>query len=125
MRFHHLGIACKNLDQELESIRSLHEVVSVSEIVFDPEQNARLCMIGTAEGLNIELIAGGQVENLVKKRISYYHVCYETDDLEAEIESFRDKGAFVVSDPKPAILFQGKRVAFLLVSYGLIELVES
>ncbi len=124
MKFHHVGVACRNIQDEIESIRKIHSVTDVSPIVYDEEQQAELCIIQTAEGVAIELIAGEQVANLVKKRISYYHVCYETDDIHAEIERLRELGAFLVSEPKKAILFGNRQVAFLQVSYGLIELVQ-
>ena len=124
MKFHQVGVACRNIREELEIIKKIHDVTDVSEIVFDIEQKAELCMIHTSEGVAIELISGEQVENLIKKRISYYHICFETKDINNEIERLQSIGALLVSDSKPAILFKNKQVAFLQVSYGLIELVE-
>lgn len=125
MKFHHIGIACKNIAQEIDAIKQMHDVVDISSIVYDPEQKAELCILKLGEGTTIELISGEQVENLIKRRISYYHICFETDDIEKEITRLQDLGGFLVSEPKPAILFSNKRVAFLQVSYGLVELVES
>jgi methylmalonyl-CoA/ethylmalonyl-CoA epimerase len=124
MKFHHVGVACHNIKEEIESISKIHEVTEISPIVYDTEQKAELCMITTLEGVLIELISGEQVANLLKKRITYYHLCFETEDIFAEITRLQDLGALLVSNPKPAILFNNKKVAFLYVSYGLIELVE-
>lgn len=124
MKFHHVGVACNNIKEEIESICKIHEVTDVSPIVYDTEQKAELCILHTAEGVAIELISGEQVANLLKKRITYYHLCYETDDIDAEIDRLRDLGSFLVSEPKEAILFENRKVAFLQVSYGLIELVQ-
>ncbi len=125
MKFHHIGIACKNIAEEIEAIKQMHDVVDVSPIVHDPQQKAELCILKLGEGTTIELISGEQVENLIKRRITYYHLCFETNDIEKEIMRLQDLGGFLVSEPKPAILFENRRVAFLQVSYGLIELVES
>ncbi|WP_333877380.1 VOC family protein [Flavobacterium sp.] len=125
MKFHHVGVACRNIETEIESISRIHQVIHVSDIVFDSEQKAQLCMITTAEGVNIELVSGEQVENLIKKRIAYYHLCFETNDLIAEINRLQELGAFLVSEAKPALLFNHRKVAFLQASYGLIELVEA
>ncbi len=125
MKFHHVGVACHNIKEEIESISKIHEVIEVSPIVYDTEQKAELCMLTTLEGVSIELISGEQVANLLKKRITYYHLCFETEDIFAEINRLQDLGALLVSNPKPAILFNNKKVAFLYVSYGLIELVET
>ena len=125
MKFHHIGIACKDISKEIKSISKIHDIIEISPIVHDTEQDAKLCMVKTSEGVNIEFISGPQVENLIKKRISYYHMCFEVCDIEKEILRLQSLGAFLVSDLKPAILFNNKRVAFLSVSYGIIELVES
>jgi methylmalonyl-CoA/ethylmalonyl-CoA epimerase len=124
MKFHHLGIACRNIPEEIENIKKFHEVIEISEIVSDAEQKAELCMLKTKEGISLELISGEQVENLIKKRISYYHICFETENINLEIARLQELGAFLVSDTKPAILFENNLVAFLQVSYGLIELVQ-
>jgi methylmalonyl-CoA/ethylmalonyl-CoA epimerase len=124
MKFHHIGVACANIKEEVDNITKIHEVIDVSPIVFDKEQNAELCILRTLEGIAIELISGEQVANIVKKRITYYHLCFETDDINTEIIRLQDLGAFLVSDPKCAILFDNRQVAFLQVSYGLIELVQ-
>jgi methylmalonyl-CoA/ethylmalonyl-CoA epimerase len=47
------------------------------------------------------------------------------DDINAEIERLVNENAFLISPPKPAILFQNRLVAFLNVSYGMIELLNS
>lgn len=125
MKFHHVGVACSDIKKEIESIKKIHEVIEVSNIVFDTTQKAELCMLKTLDGIAIELIAGEQVANIIRKRITYYHLCFETDDINAEILRLQHLGAFLVSEPQPAILFDNKKVAFLQVSYGLIELVES
>lgn len=124
MEFHHVGIACRNIQEEIISISKIHKILDISPIVFDREQKAELCIIKIAEGINIELISGEQVENLIKKRITYYHLCFKTDNIKIEIERLQNSGALLVSEPKPAILFENRKVAFLQVSYGLIELVE-
>lgn len=117
-------VICLNIEQEIRNIKNTHKILEVSPIIHDPEQDAELCMIKTDEGMNIELISGKQVENILKKRISYYHLCYETKNIEFEIERLNKKGCFLVSDLKSAKLLSDKKVAFMQTSYGLIELVQ-
>ena len=124
MKFHHIGVCCKNINKEIENIKKIHKVSEISEIVFDKKQEAELCMLKIEDGLKIELISGKQIENLLKKKITYYHICYEVTDILKEKERLVDNGAFLISDEKEAILFDNKKVCFLLTSYGLIELVE-
>jgi methylmalonyl-CoA/ethylmalonyl-CoA epimerase len=95
MKFHHVGVACHNIKEEIESISKIHEVTEISPIVYDTEQKAELCMITTLEGVLIELISGEQVANLLKKRITYYHLCFETEDIFEEITRLQDLGHFI------------------------------
>lgn len=124
MKFHHIGVCCKNIKKEIENIKKLHKVKSISEIIYDEKQEAELCILEIEDGLKIELISGKQVENILKKKMTYYHICYEVEDISKEKERLISNGAFLISDEKEAILFANKKVCFLLASYGLIELVE-
>ena len=125
MKFHHIGIACNNIEIEIENIKRIHNVNKISEIVYDNEQDASLCIIEIENGISIELISGNIVKNYIKKHITYYHVCYEIYDINIEIERLTSLGAILISKVKPAILFNGRKVAFLQLSYGLIELLET
>jgi methylmalonyl-CoA/ethylmalonyl-CoA epimerase len=125
MKFHHIGVVCKNIDDEILNISRIHEVVKKSPVVFDPEQNAELVLLTLSDGTNIELVSGKQVEILLKKNITYYHLCFEVDDLHSEIERLINENALLISPPKPAVLFNNREVAFLNVSYGIIELLSS
>lgn len=124
MIFHHVGIACKNISQELQKIKKIHLVIDETEIVYDKLQDANLCMITIEGGFKMEFVSGKPVYDFVKKGIRNYHLCYECEDINSEIEQLIANGAILVSTTKPAILFGGKLVAFLFVSYGLIELVQ-
>jgi methylmalonyl-CoA/ethylmalonyl-CoA epimerase len=56
-----------------------------------------------------------------------YHSCFETADLTATLSAWEEKGlrAVCISEPKPAVLFNGRKVSFYMVNgAGLIELLE-
>ncbi len=125
MRFHHIGIATENIEQMILYLKNIMSISQVGETVFDEKQNASLCMITLSDGTLIELIAGPVVEKLVKKRNFLYHICYETDDIEKQTALLLENGAMMISDAKEAVLFDYKRVAFLMTEMGLIELVEA
>lgn len=124
MKFHHIGICCKNIKEEIENIKKIHQVKSVSKVIYDKKQEAELCILEIEDGLKIELIAGKQVENLLKKKITYYHICYEVENITKEKEKLIKNGAFLLSDEKEAVLFSNRKVCFLMTFYGMIELVE-
>jgi len=102
----------------------LYDVTHVSELVFDQHQDASVCLIEANTDIHIELVAGPRVESLLRKGISLYHVCYEVSDLFLTMERFIAKGASVISEPKPAPLFDNRLVTFLDTRIGIVELLE-
>ena len=124
MKFHHLGIACRNLNEAKAWVRATHPIVEEVGPVADQLQDASFITLRTQDGLLIELIAGGQVANISKKGISLYHICYEVSDLDKSIGDFVAQGALVISSPKPSTLFHGRRIVFLNTLLGIIELLE-
>ena len=125
MKQHHLGIACENIEETLQKIEKLHDVVEKSALVFDDKQQAHVQLVTLADGTKLELISGKVVSGLVAKKIGLYHVCYEIDDMQVELEKAKASGASIVSMPKPSALFDERRVAFLMFPYGLVEFLET
>lgn len=124
LKIHHVGIVCKNIEKAIRDYCKLYNVLEISEIVYDDLQNARLCMLKTDTGLDVEFISGEQVANLLKAKRTYYHICYSVENLEVAIKHFEKNGSLMISEPKPAKLWGGERVTFLMTKTGLIELVE-
>lgn len=55
-----------------------------------------------------------------------YHICYESEDFDAEIDDLKRQGFKVIVEPRPAVAFGGKRVVFLMnIGFGLMEIVEA
>jgi methylmalonyl-CoA/ethylmalonyl-CoA epimerase len=122
MKIHHVGIACDNIEDSIDEFSKYHTIVSCSEIVYDELQNAHLCLVNTNTGLDVEFISGPQVQKLVNKGIYFYHLCYEVEDFDSTLTTYISNGALLISEPKPAILFDNRYVAFVQTSYGLVEL---
>ena len=54
-----------------------------------------------------------------------HHACYEVADLEQALSEFRSRGSLIVKRPKPAVAFQGRRIAWLLTPEKfLVELLK-
>ena len=125
VNFHHIGLAVEDIEDALRTIRQQYQVKEVSDVVYDKNQNARLCMVTMQDGFCMELVAGEVVKSWIKRGQHLYHICYETEDMTAEIENrCKYQGNILVSEPKEAILFHNKKVAFIRTDLGLIELVE-
>ena len=125
MQLHHIGIACRDIEEEIGHICRIHEIVQRSPVVYDPGQEATLVLLTLADGTRIELVAGTPVQTLLRKGVGYYHLCFEVDQIESEIERLILQNAVLLSPPTPAVLFGGRKVAFLQTSYGLVELLSA
>ncbi len=63
--------------------------------------------------------------SLNEKGGGLHHACYEVGNLEQELSDFRSRGSLIVKRPKPAVAFQGRRIAWLLTPEKfLVELLE-
>ena len=81
-------------------------------------------------GYRVELVSPKTNNSVVadlRKKIgnSPYHICYETDDLEAEVDSLKQKRFVVCEEPHDAVALKNRRVVFMVHGQvGMIELVE-
>lgn len=124
MKFHHIGIATNDINKSIEKLKKYFDIKNISDTVYDENQDAYLCMLTMSDGINIELINGKVVENLLKKRQYLYHTCYEVEDIEESIKELEEDGALLIRNPQEAILFNNRKVAFLMWDLGLIELIN-
>jgi methylmalonyl-CoA/ethylmalonyl-CoA epimerase len=124
MKFDHIGIACEDINTLLNKLKKFMNIINISDIIYDELQDANLCMITLEDHTSIELISGNMVSNIVNKRQYLYHTCYKVNNIEEMINNLVNEGAMQISEIKPAKLFNGKRVVFLMWDLGLIELVE-
>tara|TARA_X000000368_G_scaffold417439_1_gene413838 strand:+ start:7002 stop:7397 length:396 start_codon:yes stop_codon:yes gene_type:complete len=128
LKFHHLAIACKDIDKTAKIYEALGYVKGTT--VWDKKQKVRLCMLESAGMPSIELVSNNMesspVSNIVSKNgVIPYHTCYSTNNIEKSIEELCRKGFMLTVKPIEAILFSGRKIAFMYHrDSGLIELVE-
>jgi methylmalonyl-CoA/ethylmalonyl-CoA epimerase len=125
--FHHVGVAVKDLEAAAEQFESAFGATRLSEVLHDEEQGVRLLLMEQGN-LQIELLepAGkpSPLDSILKRGIGIYHVCHEVEDLDAELIRLGEAGVTLVSPPKPAIAFGGRRVAFVMCHGLMVELLE-
>ena len=124
MRLHHIGIATERIEETKDYCKRIFQIKEETNIIYDPNQNARLCMLTMDDGTMIELIEGERVQKFVKKRQYLYHLCYEVKDIDDSIERFRKEKDMVIMRPTEAVLFGNRKVAFLFTKVGIVELLE-
>jgi len=126
--FHHVGIACERIESEVPH----YELIGYQregEIFEDSRQVIRGLFM-KAGSMQIELIEPLRPESPVgtflARGIQMYHQAFLSHNLRAAVRSLVDKGAVIVSHPKPAVAFGGRQVCFLLLpNRMLIELIAT
>lgn len=124
MKLHHIGIATKDIRATKDYIKNLYPVLKETDIVYDANQDAELCMLTLEDGLGLELIMGDKVNSFVDKKQYIYHLCFEVEDIEETLSEYRKCRDIIMMNPTPAVLFDNRRVAFVFSKIGIIELVE-
>ena len=128
--FDHLGLAVRTPDHALKFL--LAGGYSASSPIYDSEQNVNLILCSSSEMPNVEIIFPGEgegpVDNILSKGDArLYHMCYRAEDPQASVECMSSQGLRVIClvEPKPAVLFNGRKVSFYNVrGFGIIELIE-
>ena len=107
--FNHIGIATKSIQ---ETTRRLDMLGIISETICDPLQRVNIAFIN-----NLELIEPASkpspVDKLLANGVSIYHICYEVKNIGHAIYEMCLLGYELISQPKPAVAFDGRLIAFL------------
>lgn len=127
MKIDHIGYAVRDIDKAKKSFEILGYVFE--ETIEDRDRNIYIAF-GEMDGYRIELVAPISEESPVDTHLSKigptpYHICYKSDNIEADIESLTANRYKVLIPLAPAIAFGNKRVVFMYsLAVGLIEIVE-
>jgi len=130
--FHHVGFVVASIE---DSIRSFAETIGGEwdgEITRDPIQSVRVAFLrgrSLSDPL-LELVEpdgdDSPVARFLKRGGGLHHVCYETDDLDRQLDESRAKGGLITSAPQPAVAFGGRRIAWVYTKQKLlIEYLEA
>lgn len=127
MQFHHIGIACEDIEQELRTYKTLG--YQREGLAFeDPLQGIKGQFIVAAGQPRLELLEnlpGSQtLDYWIEARIKAYHFAYEIKAFDKAIETFNRNRIKLISAPKPSTYFKS-RICFMASSNQmLIELIE-
>ncbi len=98
------------------------------EDILDPLQKVRVAFIRPSgrgqEAVLFELVepAGGNspVDGFLRRGGGLHHVCFEVEDIEAELDSVRMRGGLMARSPMPAAAFSGRRIAWVYTRRRLL-----
>jgi methylmalonyl-CoA/ethylmalonyl-CoA epimerase len=130
LTFHHLGLAVRKPEPALDFLRFLG--YEVGPCVHDDLQRVNLIMCQSSSMPAVEVIfpgaEKGPLESVLKNTdAQMYHLCFETDNLQAVLDEWSRSGQAprCVSPRKPAVLFDGRYVSFYYqLGFGLVEILE-
>ena len=123
----HLGVAVKDLEEARKFYRSIFGLES-GEPMVGGGGTVRASLV-ELDNATVELLEpigneGAIAKFLEKRGEGIQHVCYEVDDINAEVESLKVKGIDVLGEPRPG----AEGMAVFLHPRGthgiLVELVE-
>lgn len=129
MKVHHVGYLVKNIEKSICAFEELG-YSAFAPVFFDEIRKADFIFMKNEEGFCVELIspnADSSIFPLLKQyKNTPYHICYECDNLEKEIEKLSTKKYLPFLEPAPApAIHENARVAFLInANAGIIELLE-
>jgi methylmalonyl-CoA/ethylmalonyl-CoA epimerase len=130
LRLHHMGFVVADITTAMPAFVRSMAAEWDGQIFEDPLQKAKVAFMTTRPGdAQIELVQpvgeNSPVQRFLLQGGGMHHLCYEVASLEAELTSFRSRGAAIASRPKPAVAFGGRRIAWVITSEKfLVELLE-
>jgi methylmalonyl-CoA/ethylmalonyl-CoA epimerase len=130
LRLHHVGYATKEIEPIAETYIARFGYEVSTGLIHDPLQTAFVQFLRLpGEPTYLEFVApDGPTSKLsaqAKRGGGLNHLCYATGSLEAAIAHLESNGMKLISDPKPAVAFAGRRICWLLGWDQVpIELVE-
>jgi len=121
---HHIGIVVPNID----AARPLYTSLGYTErtgVIHDPAQTAFVQFLKLQEADHyLELVAPDGLESFLdaaaSKKHPLHHLCYATPDIGASCASLQSNGWRLISEPTPAVAFDGRPVAWLLAPAKLV-----
>lgn len=128
MKVHHIGYYVPSIEDAQKEFASFGYMPE-GGCTHDEERRVYIQFLRN-DGTLVELVAPSEGCTLFPKSMRKngavpYHICYECEDLDTEVEEWQRKGFLLLHAPSVAVAIHGRRVAFLYGgATGLIELVE-
>lgn len=130
LNFHHIGIFVENLEEGQEILKNLIPIKIITPSVSDNILKVRVQFCIDTSNIRYELVSpfgeNNPVVGILKSGKNILnHVAYVVKNVNKEMIRLRKQGCLPLDEPKPAIIFNGKKVVFLLTPMRfIIELIE-
>ena len=131
LKLHHFGFVVPDIAAGMAGFTRSLAAHWDGRIYKDPLQKVKVAFMTTRSGdAQIELVQPNADDSPVTRFLrekggGFHHICYEVANLEERMAEMKSRGALIAKRPKPAVAFQGRRIAWMLTAEKLlIELLE-
>ncbi|HJU14641.1 MAG TPA: VOC family protein [Candidatus Nitrosotalea sp.] len=129
MRLHHIGIVVPSIQESLGELRNFIEFQSISLPMPVATRKVNVCFLKVGEPF-LELIEPQSEDSGISEFSlsggGIHHICFEVEDIEAEVDKMVKKGAVLLVSPEKG--FDERKIAFVDLKTktrcGLIEFLE-
>lgn len=127
---HHVGFVVEDIRRSMPGLVQSLQGTWDGRIWHDPLQGVSVAFLERPGEASIELVMPAGAASPVSRFLEsngggLHHMCYAVADLDAAVNEFRSRGAVLAAPAKPAVAFEGRRIAWLMTREKLlIELLE-
>lgn len=128
LAFHHIGVVSTNLDRDMVAF-ACQGYTRAGEDFEDPVQGIQGRFL-EGPGPRLELVRQtseeGVLANWSKQGTKFYHLAYETPNIDATLEAVKAQGGKIVVAPVPAVAFDNLPIAFVMMrNMALVEYIQA
>lgn len=130
MKFHHIGILVRDLEQGKASLGILIPNMFWEKVIEDIGIGVKVLFGEDAMGVRYELVAPINNQSLISNYLNtkdnmLHHLAYTVDNFDEKYIELRSLRLMPLSAPIPATAFGGKKVAFFLTPLKtILEIIE-
>jgi methylmalonyl-CoA/ethylmalonyl-CoA epimerase len=130
LSLHHIGYAVKTTEPVAGRYVERYGYELCTAIIHDPLQKALVQFLRLpGDDAYLEFVAPDSPESALTSALKgggkLHHICYAANMLEETIDQLEADGMVLISEPKPAVAFAGRRICWLIDDNRLlVELVE-
>ena len=129
LTYHHTGLVVKRMADSLAHYAQVFGEDKVSQVYRIASQAVNVAFVKNGPDSYLELVEPWGEEsaayNLLKKRISYYHVAYKVSDIHQTLRRLEELN-YKAMDVFASEAFDGRECAFLFSPQAhLIELIQA
>lgn len=123
-KLHHIGLATEHLAETTALYGKMG--YEIGNVLDDPAQHVKVCFLTHPFNPTIEVIISAEKSSpirtlLQKNGTCLYHLCYETENIDAAVQELRKDGYLPVSKEKTSVISGGGKshvsLSFRNVSY--------